>query len=280
MRDMNSIVGQCDILFITLDTLRYDVAVRALEMGKTATIAQWLPPTGWECRHTPGNFTYAAHHAFFAGFLPTPLVPGPHPRLFASKFEGSETTTPRTFQFNEDNWIAALARLSYRTICIGGVGFFNKQSALGNVLPSFFQESYWSPDLGVTCPESTENQVALACSLLRQTSPVQRVCLFINISAIHQPNYFYLEGATQDSLDSQLAALGYVDRSLAPLFSALQTRGPTFCILSSDHGTAYGESGYHGHRLNHAVVGNVPYIDFVLPPAPIASDLNPTSKYS
>jgi len=43
-----------------------------------------LPASGWERRHSPASFTYAAHQAFFAGFLPTPASPGPHPRLFAA----------------------------------------------------------------------------------------------------------------------------------------------------------------------------------------------------
>ena len=83
---MNQIVGSHNILFITLDTLRYDVAQELWQQGKTPNFAEVLPATGWECRHSPGNFTYAAHHAFFAGFLPTPIAPGIHPRLFAVQF--------------------------------------------------------------------------------------------------------------------------------------------------------------------------------------------------
>ncbi len=40
---------------------------------------------------------------------------------------------------------------------------------------------------------------------------------------------------------------------------------PLLCILCSDHGTAYGEDGYHGHRLGHPVVWTVPYAEFLLP---------------
>ncbi len=264
MFDMNRIIDRCDLLLITLDTLRFDVAQRAYRTGRIPNLARWLPAEGWQRRHSPANFTFAAHHAFFAGFLPTPVGPGPHPRLLAARFLGSETTTEQTFQFEEDNLAAALANRGYRTICIGGVGFFNKLTPLGRVLPEMFQESYWSPELGVTHRTSTENQVALALRLLGETPNDERVFLFINVSAMHQPNYFYLEGATADSPDSQLAALSYADGALGPLFEACLTRGPTFCIVCSDHGTAYGEDGLQGHRLNHPVVGDVPYADFVL----------------
>lgn len=259
------VIPSHDILFITLDTLRYDVAQAVLKRGGTPNLAAVLPGRTWEKRHSPGSFTYAAHQAFFAGFLPTPARPGKHPRLFALRFPGSETTTPDTCVLDGPDIVTGLAGLGYHTVCIGGVGFFNKQSQLGSVLPGLFAESYWSPHLGVTCPRSTENQVSLACDVLGKQPRSRRVFLFVNVSALHQPNHFYLPGAQGDSLESHAAALEYVDRQLPPLFVALQRRGPVLCIICSDHGTAYGEDGYTGHRLGHAVVWTVPYAEFVLP---------------
>ena len=95
--DMNQIVGSHDIVFLVLDTLRYDVAVRCLDEGRTPNLAKLLPGGRWEERWSPGNFTYAAHQAFFAGFLPTPVGSGPHPRLFAARFPGSESTASTSF---------------------------------------------------------------------------------------------------------------------------------------------------------------------------------------
>lgn len=266
MPDMNQVVGSHDILLVTLDTLRYDVAARLWAQGRTPTLAALLPPSGWEARHAPASFTYAAHHAFFAGFLPTPRAPGRHPRLFAADFPGSQTSGPHTCRFAEADIVSGLAARGYHTLCIGGVGFFNGLTPLGRVLPSLFKERHWDPTLGVTEPHSTENQVRVACDSLARLPAAQRLFLFLNISALHQPNYFYLPGATEDTLDSHAAALAYVDGALAPLFAALRARGPTFCILCSDHGTAYGEGGYQGHRLGHPVVWTVPYTHFFLTP--------------
>jgi hypothetical protein len=259
--NLNEVVGRDDIVMITFDTLRYDAAQRAWSEGRTPHLASRLPLTGWERRHTPGSFTYAAHAAFFAGFLPTPARPGRHPRLFALSFPGSETTGADSCVLDSDNIVTGLAKRGYHTVCIGGVGFFNKLSPLGNVLPALFAESYWSVQLGVTHPESAANQVRLAVQVLARTPPEQRVFLFVNISALHQPNYFYLPGAAEDSLQSHQAALEFVDRQLPPLFDALERRGPGFGILCSDHGTAYGEDGYHGHRFAHPVIWNVPYAE-------------------
>src|SRR5262249_50537052 len=105
----NLYMGTHDILFVTLDTLRYDVAEKALREGLTPYLASVLPGGVWEERHSPGNFTYSAHHAFFAGFLPTPVSPGSHPRLFAARFIGSETTTADTCVFDTADIVSGLA---------------------------------------------------------------------------------------------------------------------------------------------------------------------------
>ena len=93
----------------------------------------------------------------------------------------------------------------------------------------------------------------------------QRAFLFLNVSALHQPNCHHLEGAREDSLASHAAALRYVDAQLPPLFAALQRRGPSLCVVCSDHGTAYGEDGHRGHRVALPCVWEVPYAEFLLP---------------
>lgn len=260
--DMNQIVGRYDIVMITLDTLRFDAAQQLFTAGQLPTLAQYLPSTGWERRHSPGSFTYAAHHAFFAGFLPTPATPGPHPRLFAAAFPGSETTAATTCVFDTPDIVSGLANRAYRTICIGGVGFFNLSSPLGQVLPGLFQKAVWQPEFGVTHPESTAQQVACAQHFLQES--LQRTFLFLNISAIHQPNCHYVPGCTSDCLESHKAAMRYVDVALAPLFATLANRQGAWVIICSDHGTAYGEDGYTGHRIGHPVVWDVPYAEFLI----------------
>ncbi|MDE7015899.1 MAG: hypothetical protein K2P19_14690, partial [Kineothrix sp.] len=50
--DMNQVVGKCDILFICLDTLRYDVARREEEAGNTPVLSRYGI---WEKCQAPGN---------------------------------------------------------------------------------------------------------------------------------------------------------------------------------------------------------------------------------
>ncbi|MEX0167800.1 STM4013/SEN3800 family hydrolase [Streptomyces sp. LMG1-1-1.1] len=265
---MNAIVGSHDLLLVTLDTLRYDVAVELAAEGRLPNLARHLPGGGWERRHAPGSFTYASHQAIFAGFLPTPATPGPHPRLFAARFAGSETTAGGTFVYDTPDLVSALAGEGYRTVCVGGVGFFDGRPPLGAVLPGLFQESHWEPSFGVASPTSFESQVARAEEVVAGLPRERRLFLFVNVSALHQPNWFHLAGATRDAGDSRAthaAALEYVDRHIGRLFAAMSSRRPCFAIVCSDHGTAYGEDGHIGHRLGHEVVWTVPYAQFVLP---------------
>ncbi len=259
--DANRIVGSYDIAFIVLDTLRWDVAERARAGGRIPNLAAAMKGRLWERRHTPASFTYAAHHAFFSGFLPTPATPGKHPRLFASAFAGSETTVETTAVFEEATVVEGLAARGYRTICAGGVGFFNGRTPLGSVLPSLFQVAEWRPEFGVTEPRSTERQVAWLVERLDETS--SKAFTFLNVSAIHQPNRHYVEGKAEDDLESHGAALEYVDSALGPLFETLGRRG-TFVVACSDHGTAYGEDGWVGHRCGVREVWDVPYAHFFL----------------
>lgn len=260
--DMNQVVGTCDILFITLDTLRYDAASLAWQKGSTPNLKNWIP-SGWEKRHSPGSFTYAAHHAFFAGYLPTPADPNiVQSRLFAAKFEGSVTTTATTRQFETADIVTGLADAGYKTLCVGGVHFFNRLNPLGRVLPDLFQESYWYPEFGVDHRDSAQKQMQFAAEQILKTPSWQKLFLFINISAIHPPNFFYQRSHGPDNLNSHIAALQYVDSQIPILHQALRQRDPqTFFILCGDHGTAYGEDGYNGHRRGHPVVWTVPYAD-------------------
>lgn len=278
--NMNHIVGSHDLLFVTLDTLRYDVAVELLEAGRLPNLARVLPRDEagrpyWEERHTPGNFTYAAHSAFFAGFLPTPTGPGgPHPRLFAARFDGSESMSPDTWVYaDRATFVEGLADAGYRTVCIGGVGFFNPGNTLGTVLPSLFAQAHWSPETSLTAPNAFEAQIEVARETVAGLDPEKRLFLFVNVPALHQPNYFYLDGAERDdslpakgdTRASHAAALEYVDRHIGELFAVMTERRPCFAIVCSDHGTLYGEDGLTGHRIAHPLVWTVPYAQFVLP---------------
>jgi len=246
-----------DVVFLTLDSLRFDVAQRVFEEGRSPNLARLIGSQGWERRHSPATFTYAAHQAFFAGFLPTPADDPAAERLFALRFDGSRSIGQNTVVLDAPDIVTGFKTRGYHTICVGGVGFFNKRTPLSRVLPGLFDESHWSPELGVSNPRSPRNQVACAVHALAEApSPA---FLFINFSATHKPTRMYMPDTKEDNVDTQAAALVAVDAALPPLFEALGKRGKCFALATSDHGDAFGEDGYFGHRLAHATVWDVPF---------------------
>ncbi|MCI8894974.1 MAG: sulfatase-like hydrolase/transferase [Lachnospiraceae bacterium] len=264
--DMTQIVGIQDILLICLDTLRYDAAIQEEAAGTTPVLNRYGP---WEKRQAPGNFTWPAHHSMFSGFLPAPFDArhiGEQELLFFPKGVGLGQKGPEgAYVFSGSTIMEGLSRDGYATWCVGGVSFFDKRSDMGKVFPSYFQESFWNPSFGCPVKDSTRNQVDFLLKKLKKADLGQRIFLYLNVDAIHYPNYFYLEGVKCDSLESHKAALRYVDGELGRLFDGWKyTRGGAFVICCSDHGTCYGEDGCHFHGISHPAVNTVPYKHFLL----------------
>lgn len=263
--NMNEIVGSHHILFVCMDSLRYDVAKQEQDDGGTPVLNRYGE---WRKCQAPGNFTYPSHQAMFAGFLPVDIDiknMKKREKLFFSEDIGMGRKAPEgAFSFQGANWVEGLQKVGYDTYCIGGVSFFDKRTDLGGVLPSFFQHSYWNPSFGCKVRESAENQVDFAVRKLGQVSPGQKVMMYLNISALHYPNYFFVDSGKKDSVEAHAAALRYVDEQLGRLFSCFAGLGKTFVICCSDHGTCYGEDGVWYHGVNHPIVNTVPYKHFFL----------------
>ncbi len=264
--DMAQVVGASDILMICLDTLRYDVAVQEETAGTTPVLNQYGP---WEKCQAPGNFTWPSHHAMFAGFLPCRYeaknVADRELLFFPSSIGLGKKAPKGAYGFQGRTVMEGLARDGYDTWCVGGVSFFDKRSDLGKVFPSYFQKSYWNPSFSCPVKDSTKNQVDFLLRKISKADPKQKIFLYLNIDAIHYPNYFYLEEASRDCVESHAAALRYVDGELGRLFRGWkEQRGSAFVICCSDHGTCYGEDGCQFHGFNHPIVNTVPYKHFFL----------------
>ncbi|SNT24920.1 Sulfatase [Anaerovirgula multivorans] len=263
--NMNQIVGEYDILFVCLDTLRYDVAYQEQENNNTPVLNRYGK---WRKCHAPGNYTFPSHMAMFVGSLPSPAEPIPlfeRERLFMPKEFSSSMATPKSaFLFEGSSFIEGLEKVEYETLCIGGVGFFNKRTEINRILPNLFKYSYWHPSFSCHIKESFENQLNVIEKKLDKYSSDQRIFMYVNIDSIHYPNNFYLEGEREDNVHTHAAALRYVDSHIDRLFDMFKKRGKTFVIVCSDHGSCYGEDGYNFHCLSHEIVYTVPYKHFFL----------------
>lgn len=264
--DMNQVVGKMDILLVCLDTLRYDVAAKEEAQGTTPVLNRY---GFWKKCQAPGNFTWPSHHAMFAGFLPADYGAknlADREMLFFPKQIGMGKKAPRgAYGFSGGTIMEGLEKEGYDTWCVGGVSFFDKRSDLGKVFPGYFRKSYWNPSFGCGVKDSTKNQVDFILKKLDGADPEQNIFIYLNVDAIHYPNYFYLEGSSYDTAASHGAALRYVDGELGRLFDRWkEKRGETFVICCSDHGTCYGEDGCQFHGINHPIVNTVPYKHFFL----------------
>lgn len=252
-------LGEKDIFLLTLDALRFDVARDTLAAGQAPNLAALTG--GFEERHTPATFTFPAHQAFFAGFLPTPIAPGVHVRPLALRFTGSRSISSATLVLDGSCVVTALKAAGYRTICIGGTSFFNPQTSLGRVLPDRFDEAHWSRRMGVTSPHASAAQFDLAAERLRALPSNHRAFVFINAAATHPPTRMFVRGAQVESTATQAASLRDLDRHLPKLLGALGQRGGAVGVICSDHGTCFGDDGIVGHRVAHPSVWTVPYAE-------------------
>lgn len=249
------------ILFVTLDSLRHDVATTALDSKATPNLARLLPGGTWERRWTPGTFTLPAHTAFFSGFLPKVASPRQPPRLWECRPPAFKEVDPQTFVFDAPNLLQGLKQHGYRTVCVGGVTYFSRETPLGNVLPDLFDEDHWRPAFCSPEQDSTRHQVDEALALANQYAD-RPLYLFVNVSATHVPHGHYL-GQSTDTFASQQAALAYADMHLGRLIDQLTAARPWLIIMCADHGDAYGDDGYHGRGIIHPSVTTVPYAAWV-----------------
>lgn len=264
--NMNEIVGSHNILFVCIDSLRFDVAYEEQENGGTPVLNSY---GRWRKCHAPGNFTYPSHQAMFAGFLPIDCEINEMKKretLFFSEDIGMGRKAPEgAFLFSRPTWVEELADMGYETYCIGGLSFFDKRTALGNVLPALFRHSYWNPSFGCKVQDSAKNQVSFALkNILGKSSTGDKIMMYINIPALHYPNYFYADCGKKDSKEAHRMALRYVDSQLERLFDGFAKLGDTFVICCSDHGTCYGEDGIWYHGVNHPIINTVPYKHFII----------------
>lgn len=263
--NMNELIGKKDILFICYDSLRYDVAKMAEVEGKTPNINSYGK---WSKYQAPGNFTYTSHHSIFAGFMPLPYESKnmfENERLFFPKDIGlGRKASKNSFAFEGANIVEGLSRVGYRTICVGGVNFFNKRTEIGKVFPSMFEESYWTPKFSAQSKNSIEYQLEFIEKNIGSFKNEERVFLYVNMTTTHYPTFFYLEGEREDTVASQKAALEYTDRYIEKLLTCFKNRSGAFVVAFSDHGTCFGEEDKLFHGINNEIVNTIPYMEFLI----------------
>jgi hypothetical protein len=258
-----------DILFLTLDSCRYDsfVAARAPNLKAVGELRR---------AKSPSHFTFGAHAAFFMGFTPgvagiaAPFVNPKFGKIFRMENGGFGGYAKPFFELTGPNIIEGLRRIGYSTIGSGAVGWFNPDTETGRVLTHSFDAFFYPGDTS---------------SLRRQLQWIDTEMgarpgphfVFLNVGETHVP--YYHEGAPWDPTINpcvpfgtgndaaecrrrQVACLEFVDTALAGL---LERFGNQLTLICADHGDAWGEDGLWEHGISHDAVLEVPLL-IRLPP--------------
>ena len=250
------------VLFITLDSCRYDTAA-------TAQLPVLSQVSRLQRAWAPGNFTYASHLAMFAGFTPgdpyrrEAVINPKYGKLFRMAQGGLKGQDRMVLE--GENIKQGFKRKGYHVLGSGAVAWFNPATETAGALLRDF-DAFFYPG----CNWGLEQQLGWVGEQLALRQG-ERVFLFLNIGETHVPYYFPgaawspeenpclpFGAAGSDALKSRIRqrrALEYVDQQLAGLLRAFAGGIRYIC---ADHGDCWGEDGLWEHGISHPKVLEVP----------------------
>jgi membrane-anchored protein YejM (alkaline phosphatase superfamily) len=257
--------NRSDILFVTLDSCRYDTFVAA-HLPNLKRIGEL------HLAQSPSHFTFGAHASFFMGFTPRiadcsePFINPKHTKIFKLEGGGWAGFSDPYITLTGGNIVDGFRRDGYATLGSGAVGWFNPETETGRVLTADFEQFYFPAD-----GASLVHQVSWLLARIDEAGP-QPKFVFLNVGETHVP--YWHEGAAwsrdenpcvpfgihNDSnlcRERQRACAEYVDREIAPLLRRFED---ATIIICADHGDAWGEDGIWEHGVSHAKTLEVPLL--------------------
>lgn len=287
-------LAHANLLLITLDSLRLDIA-------QQADLPNFSRLHGPIAAYTHGNFTLPAHAAFFTGHLPWPLdlptgmVDGYQRLIRSAAARKVASAVPITF--SGPNLMRAYADNGARVVGVGGVTFFDPTTT-GPSLCADFPEFHYDgfrrdSDFGkgrslVDAERFCGLNTALVEVFERGLDRDRQHFVFINEQATHFP--FACPGVPVDAAElaplalydesvvkklpvrqpiidevrpvvarRQRAVLEWLDAKMGEVLGWLaRLRRPTLVVVCADHGEAFGEDARLGHFINVDTVLTVP----------------------
>lgn len=249
------------VLFVTLDSLRYDTAERGSQLSGLGRPIRAMAPS---------YFTFASHAAMWVGA--TPGVPGlgqpfldpKWGRLFRMVNARIPPCPDDGFALPGRNIIDGFARKGYRTIGTGAVDWFDPETPTGAWLTQDFNQFFFPG-----CTSGLEPQLAWLADQLGQCGTMPIFC-FLNAGETHVP-YFHA-GAAWSARDNpcvpyattndrpacelrQLACFEYIASRIAPLLDSFSA---ATVLVTADHGDCWGEDNLWEHGTWHLKTMEVP----------------------
>jgi hypothetical protein len=281
-----------NVLFVTVDSCRFDVARKATLpfLNKIATLRK---------AEAPASYTLPSHMSFFIGILPI-LKDGDKNYLPGIEQIWRSTSAKKrnkavAVQFNNKTIIDYYIENNYIVAGAGGVSFFSnsKNNILPNLFPKFlyFEKPKGLPSY-MNVPRSIDQfplgNIEKLVKLLNKKDPF---FLFINCPETHVPfdspdvqvsneykktikHYYAIDcikykkvssnlRMTQNEreilLSAQRKSLEWIDKRLKLLLDKIPDNNlPTLLLVVSDHGEEFGEGGRYGHAHIHKTITEVP----------------------
>ena len=263
-----------DVLFVTLDSCRFDTFSRAHSLGLTPNLSSVAP---FYKAIAPSYYTYGSHSSFWMGFTPgigsvnKPFFNPKFAKLFKMQFSGFAGSDSDCFQLVGRNIIEGFANLGYVTIGTGAVSWFDTSTSTGLVLTESFDHFFYSGNTWSLRKQLLWIDRTLS-SIPGSSQRVNRF-VFLNIGETHVP-YWHEEaswsrapspcipfgGETCDAHESarrQQACLAWVDTQLRSLLNYFKYSTIFIC---SDHGDCWGEDGLWEHGISHPMTLEVPLL--------------------
>lgn len=255
-----------NICIITLDSLRYDVAVNTA----TPNFKRIFDETNagdWRKTYCQATYTLPSHISLFQGGI----APSNHEEEdIYNRFKKSPFRMHMPWkEFNRknvlynipeaENMVKSFQTLGYRTLGIGGVGWFNNQVKTTNMWGErYFEEFHWQESFHEQDANSMENQLFYMDR--RLTGFSEKLFLFINVASTHYP---FCKLGDHRERQTQELALAYVDDHIMRMIDMVPK--PCHFFIFGDHGECFeSEDGLQGHGFYHPKIMEVPMIHFKL----------------
>ena len=212
MRDMNAVVGSHDLLLITLDTLRYDVAAESLAAGRTPEPGAVLPGGTLGAAAHAGQFHLrGARRPSSPGSCRRPTGPARTRARSRPASPAARRRRPAPASSTRADLVgrARRGRLPHGVRRRRGLLQQAQPARLGPARACSPRATGSRSSASPTRPRS-RHQIARAEQVVAGLPRTASGCsCFVNVSALHQPNCFYLPGAArgEDSRATHAAAL-------------------------------------------------------------------------
>lgn len=260
-----------DVLFITLDSCRYDTFKTMYDQNllpNISKIGQLFKAT------SPSHFTYGSHSCFWMGFTPgiadskKPYLNPKFAKIFRMTHKGLAANDRDLYALEGKNIIDGFKNKGYFTIGTGAVEWFNPETETGSVLSKYFDKFFFAQNTW-----SLDNQLRWLMKLLNNAEKQKKIFCFINIGETHVP--YWHEGAdwnrwpspcipfggdncsAHESRMRQQKCLTWVDAKLKDILEKFEE---STIIICADHGDCWGEDGLWEHGISHEKTLTVPLL--------------------